>query len=66
MSGAQSYKNKMAEKVLGMAGVCQVERSSLGMYKVKVLVCRSLQVGVCVCVGGFDTVDPVTHLYFLV
>ena len=38
----------MAEKVLGMAGVCQVVRSSLGKLKVKVLFCRSLQVGVCV------------------
>ena len=30
-SGGQSYTNKMAEKVLSLAGVCQVERSLLGM-----------------------------------
>ncbi len=52
MSGAQSYTNKMALKVLGMTGVCHVERASLGMYKVKVLACRSLQVRVGVWGGG--------------
>ncbi len=35
MSGAQSYTNKMPEKLLGKANNCQDERSSLGMKKSK-------------------------------